>query len=49
MTSVDPRGLEVARQYAEYYIGDSSWADMILGAYFDPENKASELETDRRG
>lgn len=37
-------GLKAARAVAEYHIGDSSWADMIIDAYLLPENAMEELK-----
>jgi len=39
---LDAEGYYTAKAVSAYELGDSSWADTILGAYFDagdPENK----------
>lgn len=33
---LDPEGMERAREVAQWFIGDASWADMIVEAYFLP-------------
>ena len=37
------RGCTAARKLAAYYIGDASWADMIIEAYLEPEKAEQEL------
>lgn len=43
MVEATPKGLLVARQVAGYYIGDPSWAELIIRAYLNPEVAAAEL------
>lgn len=33
---LNEEGLAAARKFAQWEIGDSSWANLILKAYFDP-------------
>jgi hypothetical protein len=40
------RGLSVARDWAEWNIGDPSWATEILWAYFNPDLAEHELEAE---
>lgn len=37
------RGRTAARKVAAYYIGDASWADMIIEAYLEPEKAEQAL------
>lgn len=41
---LDERGLAAARAYAEWNIGDPSWADLILMAYLHPDMALAELQ-----
>ena len=43
---LDPKGIQQARARAEWELGDSSWADVILTAYFNPDDDAETLEMD---
>lgn len=43
MTNASEKGRDAARHYARWYIGDPSWADSILHAYFNPEDTIAEL------
>ena len=38
------RRLEVARRWASFHLGDSSWADEILQVFADPDKAAEELD-----
>ena len=40
-------GLEAARRYARWHIGDSHWADLILKAYFNPSETNAELDREQ--
>lgn len=37
MIDLDEEGLKAARRLAGWEIGDASWANRILNAYFNPE------------
>jgi hypothetical protein len=39
----EPAALAVARRVAGYYIGDSSWADLLIDAYLNPERALTDL------
>lgn len=41
------RGLRVARRYAQWHIGDSTWADAIIDAYLNPDRAEQELNEDK--
>lgn len=43
----DPEGLRVARQVAQWYIGDSAWAEMIIDAYLNPAKAAANLKKEK--
>ena len=43
MNEPDPVGLQVARCWAAYHIGDASWANEIIRAYLNPEEAGAEL------
>lgn len=43
----DPRGIEVAREVAQYEIGDASWAHVIVDAYLNPERALEELRAEQ--
>lgn len=43
----DPVGVAAARAYAHWHLGDPSWADHILNAYFNPEAIRDELQRER--
>lgn len=49
MTPSHENALKAARQVAGYYIGDPSWADLLVGAYLDPENALASLKEDQEG
>lgn len=36
--------LRVARRYAEWHLGDASWANLIVGAYNNSEAVNAELD-----
>lgn len=40
-------GLDAAREFARWYLGDSGWADEILGAYLDPEDARTRVARER--
>lgn len=43
---IDREGIEAARRYAGWHIGDRSWADLIIRAYLDPKTVEAELDAD---
>lgn len=45
---MNPNGLRVARDYALWYIGDSTWADLILEAYEEPEIHEALLNREKK-
>lgn len=44
---LDPAGLAAARRSAHWHIGDPEWADLILDAYFDPEDANTALDQEQ--
>ena len=42
----DIAGLAAARRKARWELGDSSWADVILSAYFNPEQANEDLNAE---
>jgi len=40
------RGLAAARRRAQWEIGDPSWADMLIDAYFSPDDSDRALTED---
>ena len=45
-------GLEAARLYCQWHIGDRYWADLVLEAYLNPDDRQDEgasCTSDRRG
>ena len=47
MSEADARGLQAARRYARWHIGDSNWADSIIGAYLNPDAAMEALDHDQ--
>lgn len=47
MTELDQKGLQAARRYARWHIGDSAWASLILQAYFNPEQANDILDREQ--
>lgn len=43
----DTKGLEAAKEIAQYEIGDPSWAHVIIDAYLNPEAALDELRQER--
>jgi hypothetical protein len=41
------RRMSQARARAYWSIGDDSWADVIVGAYTDPDRDAAELRAEK--
>lgn len=46
MTEPDRNALIVARRVAQYHIGDPDWADLIVGAYLNPDAAQASLQAD---
>jgi len=44
--TLDTSGLDAAKRFVEYHIGDPSWATHILNAYFYPEETNHELDAE---
>lgn len=40
-------GLQAARAYAQWHIGDPDWADSIVDAYLHPKQALEQLDADR--
>lgn len=47
MSEIDSRGIQAARRYARWYIGDGSWADLILEAYMNPDQTFARLDAEQ--
>lgn len=39
--------MRVAREYATWHLGCSSWADKIVNAYFNPKAISKQLQADK--
>lgn len=42
MPDVDAEGMQRAREVAQWFIGDSSWGEMIVNAYLAPTADSDE-------
>lgn len=42
-TSPEQAGIQAARAYCGWYLGDKSWADNIIDAYLNPEAATKRL------
>lgn len=42
---LNEEGIVAARKFAQWEIGDPSWADRIIKAYFDPEFAHRHVDT----
>lgn len=40
-------GLDAARKYAAWHIGDPSWADLIIGTYLNPAVALHKLQEEK--
>ena len=40
-------GIEAARAYAGWYLGDRNWADALVSAYLNPEEAREEVAASR--
>lgn len=47
MSNVNEKGLRAARQYAQWYIGDPSWANNIIDAYLNPDEAMENLRAEK--
>lgn len=43
----DPKGIAVAREVAQYEIGDATWAHVIVDAYLNPDAALEELRREQ--
>ena len=43
----DQKGLNAARQVAQWHLGDPYWADRIVGAYINPEAGLDRLREEK--
>ncbi len=46
--SDNKEGMRAARAVAQWYLGDPSWAGMILNAYFNPKAAMENLADEKR-
>lgn len=44
---INERGLKVARDVAQWRIGDRDWADVIIAAFLDPDGAEQMLKEDK--
>lgn len=44
---LDPRGMQAARRYARWHIGDGHWADLIIQAYLNPDETFAQLDAEQ--
>jgi hypothetical protein len=42
-------GLEAARLYCQWHLGDRYWADLVLEAYLNPDDALAELYVESDG
>lgn len=47
MSDPDQRGLDVARQVAQWYLGSSWWADHLIKAYLNPDQAEERLRNEK--
>lgn len=45
--ALDEEGLRAARAIAGWYLGYSSWADKIIGAYLNPDEALKNLRREK--
>jgi hypothetical protein len=47
VAAADQMGMRAARAVAQWYIGDPSWAGLIVNAYLNPESALENLRREK--